>query len=151
MNNRGKRAVQHGFSGLPEYRVWVVMIQRCHSPNNKDYKYYGGRGITVCDEWRQSFLRFYESLHARPSRAHSIERIDNNGNYEPGNVMWATREQQAHNLRTNHWIDWEGRPWVLAELARAYGMRPQDLSSRIRNGWRLEAALKTPVVKRRSA
>lgn len=83
----------------PEYYVWSAMIQRCHNPKTTGYHNYGGRGISVCPEWRGSFLKFFNSVGARPSNKHSIDRINNDGNYEPGNVRWATRREQNLNTR----------------------------------------------------
>lgn len=83
----------------PEYRAWNAMIQRCHNPNSLSRKYYGGRGIVVCKEWRKSFIPFFKHIGQRPSPRHSIDRINNDGNYEPGNVRWATKRQQVMNRR----------------------------------------------------
>jgi hypothetical protein len=82
-----------------EYGVWRAMRDRCNRPNNKKYSDYGGRGIGVCKEWNKSFEAFYAHLGPRPSKDHSIERMDNDGNYEPGNVKWATRSEQMKNRR----------------------------------------------------
>ncbi len=90
---------RHGMAQTPEYRAWVAMIQRCHNPKMPNFKDYGGRGIVVCDEWRGSFTAFYEHIGPKPSSDLSIDRIENNGNYEPGNVRWATRLQQNNNTR----------------------------------------------------
>lgn len=80
-----------------EYRTWAHMKSRCYNPKTPDFKYYGARGITVCDEWLHDFQKFFDHVGYRPSLKHSIDRINNNGNYEPGNVRWATTYQQCHN------------------------------------------------------
>lgn len=103
-NSRGNQYnVKHGqkrerVPETPEYRVWKGIIQRCTNPNRASWPYYGGRGITVCDRWRYSFEDFFEDMGPRPAGM-SIDRIDNDGNYEPGNVRWATSKQQVRNRR----------------------------------------------------
>lgn len=86
----------------PEYWAWASMIQRCHNPNAQAYHNYGKRGVKVCDVWRTSFVEFIQYIGNRPSPKHSLDRIDNNGNYEPGNCKWSTKSDQAKNRRRIH-------------------------------------------------
>ena len=99
----GDGNAKHGQSRViggraPEYRIWAAMLRRCGNPSQKDYKNYGGRGIRVCSRWK-SFSNFFADMGKRPSAKHSIDRIDNDGNYEPGNCHWATRSEQQINKR----------------------------------------------------
>lgn len=89
----------HHMTDTPEHRAWQGMFDRCNNPNSHGYKDWGGRGITICDRWRNSFRDFLADMGPRPSPQHSIDRKDNNGNYEPSNCRWATKAQQSRNSR----------------------------------------------------
>lgn len=84
---------RHGMAKSIENKIWSWMIGRCHNPRHEKFSYYGGRGITVCDEWRESFIAFFNHVGPRPSQQHTLERINNDGNYEPGNVRWGTKKR----------------------------------------------------------
>lgn len=92
--------IRHGMSSSYEYNVWRCMIQRCTNPNNTSYAYYGGRGIKVHSDWVSNFWNFYSHVGASPSEKHTLDRIDTNGNYEPGNVQWVLWSEQVNNRRT---------------------------------------------------
>ena len=94
-----RQAVTHGMSRTGMYRRWCAMIKRCENPRDKAYKHYGARGIEVCKEWRESFEAFLEDVGECPQPGYSLDRINNDGNYEPGNVRWATQSQQVNNSR----------------------------------------------------
>lgn len=95
----GKLNVSHGRSKTPEYASWCMMINRCTNANGTDYRHYGGRGITICQRWRDSFEAFLADMGSRPSMKYSLDRINNEGNYEPGNCRWATMKEQAQTRR----------------------------------------------------
>jgi hypothetical protein len=126
----------------PEYHVWQCMLKRCSRPANKDYKYYGGRGIRVCDAW-SDFRQFMADMGPRPSPRHSIDRKDSNGHYEPGNCRWATLMEQRRNQRGNHHVQWQGTMATISEWAERIGIAPSTLRSRFRDGWPVERALTT--------
>jgi hypothetical protein len=90
---------KHGMSRTAIYHAWVAMIERCDNPKNKAYKNYGGRGITVCERWRESVANFVADMGPRPSKRHTLDRINNDGNYEPTNCRWATWDVQSRNKR----------------------------------------------------
>jgi len=90
---------RHGLSYRPEYRVWYGIIQRCYNPSARGYKNYGRRGIAVCDAWRDSVANFVRDMGRWPSKSFALERIDNDGNYEPDNCKWTTRKERTNDMR----------------------------------------------------
>lgn len=113
----------HGRSSSPEYDCWVSLIARCYNPRTRGYHNYGGRGITVCDRWRgeKGFERFLEDMGNKPSTQHSIDRVDNNGNYDPANCRWATPKEQCGNIRSNVWVEYCGKKMIAGVFADMIG------------------------------
>lgn len=141
------RSITHGCTGTRLYHIWNNMIQRCYQPHNKRWDCYGERGIRVCDEWRD-FGNFQKwALENGYSDDLTIDRIDNDGNYEPSNCRWADVGTQANNKSTNHYLEHKGKKLTLTQLARAIGMSPKTLSTRLCRGWSVERALNTPIRK----
>ncbi len=147
---RNRRNATHGMSASPEFAVWRSMKQRCSNENHVAYSLYGGRGITVCDLWRDSFERFWKDMGTRPSLAHSIDRIDNDGNYEPGNCRWATVVEQGRNKHNNVLLTHHGDTMCLVEWAELIGVSPEAITARLRRGWSVEDAVTTPSGSKRT-
>lgn len=139
----------HGLSKMVEHRIWMEMRARCNNPRGESYANYGGRGIQVCERWAQ-FPNFLADMGERPSPQHSIDRIDNNRGYEPGNCRWATRIEQNNNTRQNRPITYRGEMMTIAEAARRAGsiVTGHQASSRVRSGWSPERAVETPLIPR---
>jgi hypothetical protein len=131
-----------------EYQAWLAMRERCKNPNNAAFHNYGGRGIIVCSRWDSSFANFLADVGLAPSPQHSLDRYPNqNGNYKPGNVRWATPREQANNLRTNRLIQFDGQTFTLAEWSRRQGLSIKALHMRLKVGWPLDRALTEPLHK----
>lgn len=132
-----------------EWRAWNAMIRRCTYPSMDDWPKYGGAGVTVCEKWRNSFTAFLEDVGFAPSTKHSIDRIDNNGNYEPGNVRWATPSEQIKNSKRARWIEHQGVAKTIGDWATHLGINRQTLQMRLDHyGWSVEKTLSTPVKER---
>jgi len=143
------RSTTHGQSRRghrsPEYTSWAAMIQRCTNESADDFRNYGGRGIGVCERWR-SFEPFLADMGRRPSPHHSIDRIDNAGNYEPSNCRWATMREQALNRRNNRDVEVDGVRMPIKSWCEATGITRSALSQRIgKLGWSPRRAVTQPV------
>lgn len=131
---------KHGMHGTRIYRIWAAMIKRTTSPNADNYQRYGGRGIQVCDQWR-TFENFYADMGPSYGDGLSIDRIDNDGHYEPGNVRWATPAEQTRNRSVSVWIEWRGHRLICTEWADQLGLGRGALRRRLLRGWPTERAL----------
>ncbi len=140
-NFPARRREQHRLRQTPEYGVWHRMRQRCHDSTTDKFEYYGGRGIRVCARWRTSFTAFIADMGRRPSARHSLDRIDNEGNYEPGNCRWVPWEVQRRNRRDV--TLYFGR--LLVDWAKLTGIPAHTMSDRMRYGWSSLKAIVTPV------
>ena len=116
----------------PEYRAWRGLKGRCLDSGDKEYHRYGGRGITVCQRWIESYENFLADVGRRPSEGHSLDRIDVNGNYEPGNCRWATRKEQQRNRRDNFMLTHDGRTLPVSVWAKEIGVSTSTLKYRIK-------------------
>lgn len=142
---KGAHLFKHGMAKTPEHNAWCLMKARCHNLNHPRYTEWGGRGIVVCEEWRYDFVAFYRYLGPKPSPLHSVDRIDNEKSYEPGNVRWATKQEQAANRPTwCNYLTYRGARKTLSEWARELGIARESLRGRLKYGWSIEKALTTP-------
>lgn len=132
----------HGMSNSDEYHIWAGLMQRCYNPKRQSYRIYGGRGIYVCRRWKKDFIKFYNDIGDRPSKKHSIERIDNNGPYAPWNCKWATIDEQSNNRRSNTILYCWGMSFTMKQWAERLNINYKTLNSRINQyNWDTERAL----------
>lgn len=144
IGNEKRKREQHRMGGTPVYLVWAGMIRRCHNPNSEDYERYGGRGIAVCERWRNSFLAFKEDMGERPDGM-QIDRIDNSRGYEPGNCRWVTCQTNNRNRRDSIYFEFRGERRHINEIAEMTGIWKGTIMWRVKRGMSIEeAATKTP-------
>ncbi len=147
-----QRSIKHGHrknkKTTATYESWSHVIQRCTNHNNKRYKDYGGRGITICEEWSE-FPNFLRDMGERPSKNYSIHRINNDKGYYKENCRWATRKEQARNRRNNHLISCFGKIQCIAAWAEETKLPKYIIAERLKRGWSTERALTTPIRKQK--
>lgn len=147
-----KTFLKHGLSQTSEYKIWQRVVLCCRSEEFRDYCRYGGRGVDVCSRWvdgeaeKSGFECFYQDMGPRPSKKHSIDRIDNDGDYEPGNCRWATPKQQMRNRGVTKYLTVRGVRKSLADWADDLGVKYDALYARVRRGWDHEMIVDVPVV-----
>lgn len=143
------RNFRHGYKTAgkysSEYSIWMNMRARCNNPKNNRHHRYGARGIRVCARWEADFMNFLTDMGRRPSKEHSIERIDNNGSYEPDNCRWATRSEQARNRTSSRFITIGDDTKTLAEWAEVGGISVSAAHARLKAGWNEYDAFFKPV------
>ena len=135
----------HGMTKTPEYQAWLDMKARCCNPNYQHYSHYGGRGIGVCDRWKNSFQNFFLDMGSRPTAKHSLDRIDNDGDYCPENCRWATKAEQQNNKSTNRLITIGCVTLTIAQWTKEMGFDKTVIYNRLNSGWSEFAAVMTPV------
>lgn len=150
---RMKRTARtHGHSSggklTSEYNSWRNMRDRCKYPSAENWHKYGGRGIKVCDRWIDSFENFLEDMGPKPTRKHTIERLDVNGNYEPDNCVWAVSKTQMRNRTDTRWVEFRGRRMALAEACELAGIPRNVVDARLNRKWTMERALSEPYTPR---
>lgn len=148
MGKIGGKFGKHHLSRTRLYKCYNHMINRCHNSSNIQYKDYGGRGITVCEEWKNDFMSFYNWAMSNGYKDDlTIDRIDVNGNYKPSNCRWVNMQKQNNNRRNNHIIIYNGERKILEEWSRILpiNISSAELRYRIMNNWSIEKAFKTPV------
>lgn len=140
----GGNGYKHGMRRTRLYKIWANMLSRCKNPNERCYKHYGGRGVVVCDEWNDSaqFVKWAQENGYNDNL--TIERIDNNGNYEPSNCTWIRPERQSYNRRNNHHVTINGKTKLLVEWAQESGVSYSLIIHRIKRGWPPNLWLSTP-------
>lgn len=130
------------------YTIWSCMKNRCYSPQHQNYKIYNGKGITICDEWKNDFMSFYYwAINNGYQKGLSIDRIDNKGNYCPQNCRWTTKEQQMRNKTNNKMIKYKNQIKCLAEWCDILNLKYETIQSRFNRGWSIEKTFETPIRK----
>lgn len=143
-DKNGRFCVTHGMTGTRIHNIWRSIKRRCYTKSHIEYKRYGGRGITACDEW-QEFIPFYEwSMKNGYQDNLTIDRIDPDGNYAPDNCRWATQKEQQNNRRNNHLITYNGKTQTAKQWSEELNIKNSTIITRLSRGWSVERTLNTP-------
>ena len=150
----GTKKKTHGFwvaglTGSGAYKSWAHLKERCQNSKCKSYANYGGRGIAVCEKWL-TFEGFWEDMGPTYKKGLSIDRIDNNGNYEPSNCRWADSKTQSMNKRNNVFVEYNGQSKSIGQWAIVFGIKASTITTRLANNWSIEMALTTPVMNKKA-
>lgn len=143
----GKRNITHGCTKTSEYLVWINMHNRCYKEKDCSYKYYGAKGVIVCDRWKE-FTNFLEDMGNKPDSNYTLDRINPYGNYTPDNCRWVTKKDQQRNRREHKLLTHNGKTQCISIWAEEVGLTTNCLWRRIDNGWSVEKALSKPTRKR---
>lgn len=141
---RDEKLRTHGLSKHPLWSTWRLMNERCYKPSDQAYERYGGRGIKVCERWKNSIQSFIDDMGQKPPGS-QLDRINNDGDYCPENCRWATPTTQANNRRSNSIIFYKGRAQTIMEWSRELGMSRRNISARYNKGWTAERIFETPI------
>ena len=134
----------HGMTNTKEFKTWAGIKIRCYNKNYKSYNYYGGKGVTMCNRWLNSFRNFLEDMGFAPTNKHSIDRIDSNGNYEPNNCKWSTLIEQANNKSNNKFYEYNGEIKSVPYFSRKYNIPMGRLYERLKAGYSIKDAIEQP-------
>lgn len=138
------RYLKHGMKKSSEWSIWSGIKKRCYNKKSKSYKHYGGRGICMCDDWKNSFENFYNDMGPRPSKKHSINRINNDKNYNKENCKWATQKEQCNNKRGNRLFEYNGEKFTASQWSEKIGISKDLIYGRFKRGWPIEHILTKP-------
>jgi hypothetical protein len=143
------RCRKHGLYKSPEYKAWSAIRERCCNPGQEMFHHYGGRGILMCERWKNSFQEFFKDMGFRPTPKHTIERKNNNSGYNKNNCIWATRKAQQNNRRNNLMFHWKGKCMTLAQICDLENLKYSHIRNRIQVfGYSIEEAVHTPRYKK---
>ena len=138
---------RHGMTRTRIYRIWQNMRARCYRKANHNYHSYGGRGIIVCEKWKNSFSAFYADVGLPTSNNHSLNRTDNDGPYSPENCTWVTQQEQMNNTRVSHYLEYRGKKLTISQWARKLNIGRAVIQQRLKHGWSVTETLSRKVDK----